>query len=158
MSKPGRNDACHPGSGTKSKRCHRGMVEQSWVEIDSLAMTLESVPGPTATQISPNQLSSVPRVVTMDFDEPFEMARPILRYLERREEVEAAWAVLERQRERWEKRADTEVDYVGLAKTLFSEKRFAALRSTATHIQRELEHFCCPERIWPEELIGRPHV
>src|SRR2546423_3139851 len=102
MSKPGRNDACHPGSGTKSQRCHRGMVAQGWVEIDSLAMTLESVPAPTATQDSPNQLSSVPRVATMDFDEPFETARPILRYLERRDEIEAASAVLEAPRARLE--------------------------------------------------------
>src|SRR5213594_2263899 len=107
MTKLGRNDPCHCGSGKKYKKCHleadlRGRTTihqpQSGLESSSASMAVENLPN-LIRQLS-RQGSTRERE---EFGELISTVEPILEYLKRRGEIEAAAAELEAHRSEFEK-------------------------------------------------------
>src|SRR2546426_926801 len=148
----GRNDPCHCGSGKKYKKCHLDADQRSCVGIR------QSQPGAE----SPSAVENLPKLLRQlsgqgsardrkELGELLSKTEPILEYLERRREIEAAAAELEAHRSEFERLAADEHRYLALAQAVFAEECFAPLRFTASDVQRAFDHVGYPATMSPDE-------
>src|SRR5437016_6050633 len=151
----GRNDPCHCGSGKKYKKCHLDADQRSRAGIRQSQPGSES---PSAFADAKNLPKLLRRLSELgsardrkEFGELLSKTEPILEYLERREEIEAAAAELEVHRSEFEELAADENRYLTLAQTVFAEECFAPLRFAASDIQRAFDHVGYPATMSPDE-------
>jgi SEC-C motif len=151
----GRNDPCHCGSGKKYKKCHldadqraRVRIRQSQPDSESPSAFLDVDQLPKRLQQLSEQGSTEDRKA---FGELLSTAEPILEYLQRREEVEAAAAQLEAHRTEFEKLAADKDRYLALAQAVFAEACFVPLRFAASDVQRAFDHVGYPPTLLQDE-------
>jgi hypothetical protein len=150
----GRNDPCHCGSGKKYKRCHLASDEQrqsAVPEPDGQHGTAAREPAENSeTPSAPLDSRQMARVIrdssrTMppkdraEFDGILAQTQPIMAYMERREEIEAAATALEAHRAEFDRFAQDEKAYFNRAQTLFAEDRFKPMWFTAADVRRAFE-------------------
>lgn len=151
----GRNDPCPCGSGRKYKRCclaadeqreaaqrrqeQESMEEQAWNDD---AATPQPPPPRDLRQLV-GQIRELARKVSPHARAGLEQALgdvgPLLPYMERQPEIEAASKALETHRAEFEQLADDETAYLARVRALFGEEVFAPLRFTAVDVQRAFE-------------------
>ncbi len=151
----GRNDPCHCGSGKKYKKCHLDADQRSRVAIHQPRPTSESPPASVAVENLPKLLQQLSTQGSAqdrkEFGEWLSKAEPILEYLQREGEIEAAAAELEAHRSEFKKLAADEARYLALARAVFAEERFAPLRFTASDVQRAFDHVGYPATLSPDD-------
>jgi len=151
----GRNDPCHCGSGKKYKKCHLDADQRSRAGIRQSHPSSESPFASATVQALPKLLRQLSEEGSASdrkkFGELLSKTEPILEYLERRGEIEAAAAKLEANRSEFERLAADEGRYLGLAQAVFAEECFAPLRFTASDVQRAFDHVGYPATMSPDE-------
>jgi len=155
--KIGRNDPCRCGSGKKYKRCHLALDMQ----------TVSSVQQPSARAAPPSpppdlgQMTGLLREFTRkgtkeeraDFERLLAQTKPIMAYLERSAEIEAASAALEAHRAEFCRLADDEKAYLDRTQALFAEQRFAPLWFTAADVRRAFDRVGYPPNLSPDDRV-----
>lgn len=155
----GRNDPCHCGSGKKYKKCHLALDQQRKSSPKSAPDEPNSeTPVPAAPAKLPELLQQLrrtaPRGKQGEIDQLVAQTQPLLTYLERREEIEAATAALEAHREEFERLVDNQEAYLARTRALFDEEPFAALRFTPEEVRRALDKVgCSPSKAIPDEVF-----
>src|SRR6266704_3094259 len=151
----GRNDPCHCGSGKKYKKCHLDADQRSRVAIHQPRPASESPPASMAVENLPKLLQQLSTQGSAqdrkEFGEWLSKAEPILEYLQREGEIEAAAAELEAHRSEFKKLAADEARYLALARAVFAEERFAPLQFTASDVQRAFDHVGYPATLSPDD-------
>ena len=151
----GRNDPCHCGSGKKYKKCHLDADQRSRAGIRQSQPASESPSASVAVEHLPMLLRQLSEPGSArdrkEFGELLSKTEPILEYLKRREEIEAAATELEVHRSDFEKLAADENRYLALAQAVFTEECFAALRFTAADVQRAFDHVGYPATLSPDD-------
>lgn len=142
--KIGRNDPCHCGSGKKYKRCHLALDEQrqDGAHEPSHAAPQPPAPEPSfkpTTDLLRELRHNTPKGERAEFDRLMARTKPIMAYLERREEIETASTTLEEHRAEFEKFLQDEKAILDRAHALFAEARFKPLWFTADDIRRGFE-------------------
>ena len=189
ITKIGRNDPCHCGSGKKYKRCHLALDEQRdssasppalspqsdspWhaaaaegegAEVTERASTVDD--SSDASELAPRPLG-IDRIASLlralsrkgpkseraEFQRLLAQTQPVMEYLEREEEIEAASTVLEAHRGKFNKLLRNEKAYLARVQALFAEERFAPLRFTAADIRRAFEHVGQPPNFSPDDQM-----
>src|SRR6266496_4305243 len=128
MINPGRNDPCHCGSGKKYKKCHLDADQRSRVGIS------QSQPGSDSPSASAG-VEHLPKLLRQlsgqgstrarkELGELLSETEPILEYLRRQGEIEAAAAALEEHRPEFEALATDEHRYLALAQSVFADETF----------------------------------
>src|SRR2546426_473568 len=155
MIAPGRNDPCHCGSGKKYKKCHLDADQRTRAGICQSQPNSESEPALPAVEDLPKLLQQLSDQGSAKdrkrFAELLSKTEPILEYVKRRPQIEAAAAKLETHRSEFEKLAADEDRYLALAQTVFEEECFAPLRFTASDVQRAFDHVGYPATMSPDE-------
>jgi SEC-C motif len=155
MTNPGRNDPCHCGSGKKYKKCHleadqRGraasLKEDGHSESPAASLDVKSL-SERLRQLS-RQGSAADR---REFSQLLSKTEPILDYMARREEIEAAAAELETHRAEFDRFSADERRFLALARSVFAEECFIPLRFTASDVQRAFDHVGYPAMMSPDE-------
>jgi hypothetical protein len=148
----GRNEPCPCGSGKKYKRCclatdavretARHQQEQEPVEEpewDADAVAPQPPPPRDIRQLV-SQIRKLARTVSPQdragLEQALSKVGPLLPYMERQPEIEAASKALETHRAEFELLAKDEAAYLARVRTLFAEEAFAPLRFTAKDVQR----------------------
>lgn len=159
MLTPGRNDPCHCGSGKKYKKCHldadqrsRAAMRQREADADGDA----ELPAALAeVKNLPNLLRRLsgngPAKDRKKFAELLAESEPLLDYMARREEIEAAGDELEAHRAAFEELVRDEERCAALAQDLFAEECFAPLRFTAAEVQSAFDHVGHPPLMSPDD-------
>jgi hypothetical protein len=151
----GRNDPCHCGSGKKYKKCHLDADQRSRAGIRNSQPESESPPSYVDVKSLPKRLRQLagqgPVKGGKQFEELMSKAEPILEYIERQEEIEAATAELEAHRSEYEKLAADENRYLALVQAVFAEECFAPLRFTASDVQGAFDHVGYPGTMSPDD-------
>src|SRR5207247_9609777 len=102
----GRNDHCHGGSGKKYKKCHLNADQRSRGAIHQPRPASESPPASIAVENLPKLLQQLSTQGSAqdrkEFGELLAKTEPILEYLQREGESEAATAALEARRSGFE--------------------------------------------------------
>jgi len=155
MTKLGRNDACHCGSGKKYKKCHLDSDQRNQAgartprtnaEAPSASLDLKRLPK-MFRQLAGRGTAAERR----KFSELLAESEPIIEFLTRGEEIEAAAAELEGHRAEFEElMADTD-RFAAFAQTVFAEECLASLRFTSSDVQRAFEHVGYPGMLSPDE-------
>jgi hypothetical protein len=155
MSDPGRNDPCHCGSGRKYKKCHLDADQRSRIGIRQSQRGSE----PPSTSLVVEHLPRLLRHLSEqgsakergEFGELLSKTEPILEYLQRQGEIEAASAELEAHRSAFEKLASNGDCYLALAQAVFAEEWFVPFRFTASDVQHAFDHVGYPATMSPDE-------
>ena len=139
----GRNDPCHCGSGKKYKKCHLALDEQSKPALPQTSEDSDSAPTPLNSGQIATLLRQVPRGGSSkeraELDQFLAESQPIMAYLERRNEIQAASTALEAHRQEFARLLADERAYLRRIHALFAEDRFAPLRFTAADIRRAFD-------------------
>jgi SEC-C motif len=151
----GRNDPCHCGSGKRYKKCHLDADQRSRAGIRQSQPGSESPSAFADVKNLPKLLRQLSELGSArdrkEVGELLSKTEPILEYLERRPEIEAAAAKLEAHRSEFERLAADESRYLALAQAVFVEECFAPLRFTASDVQRAFDHVGYPATMSPDE-------
>lgn len=143
----GRNDPCPCGSGKKYKRCCLSDDERHAATRRVAAPTVEPAAlAPTRT-LDPHRIPELlrelarkaPRGERGEIERLLAETQPVLAYMERQPEIEAASKTLEAHRADFEKLANDEQAYLQRARALFAEERFVPLRFTADDVRRAFD-------------------
>jgi hypothetical protein len=140
----GRNDPCPCGSGKKYKRCCLAKDERHAAAQRPPTAALEAaavVPQlPTDPKRIPALLQELARTAPKGgrggINRLLTDLQPVLTYMEREPEIEAACSTLEAHRAEFFKLADDEDAYLERTKALFAEERFAPLRFSSEAVRR----------------------
>ena len=155
-SRTGRNDPCPCGSGKKYKRCHLPLDRQRESVVRPTPDDPESpCPRPDVRQLASflQALPGAPKKERTEFGRLLAKVQPLLTYLDRREEIEAASAALEAHREEFDRlTADAEA-YLDRSRKLFAEERFAPLRFTAADVRRAFESSGWPSNLASDDVV-----
>ena len=151
----GRNDPCHCGSGRKYKKCHLDADQRNRVTIPPSQADSESPSAAHVIERERNRLRQLSKQGSArdkkEFDALLSKTEPLLEYLERQAEIEAAAAELETHRAEGERLMAEEDRYFALAQTVFAEECFASLRFTAPDVQRAFDHVGYPATLSPDK-------
>ena len=149
MSKLGRNDPCHCGSGKKYKKCH--------MEADQRSRVAHREPPPEFTpptagmdfRAVANQIRELSRrgPASKGFRDIISKAEPLLDYLEREDEINAVAKQLEPHWQEFEKLVADADRYGAAVRALCSEECFAPCRFTASEVRRAFEEVGYPSTI-----------
>src|SRR6266516_4373435 len=155
MINPGRNDPCHCGSGKKYKKCHLDADQRSHSGIRQSQPRLELPAGYVAVENMAKLLRRLSEQGSArerkEFAELLSKTEPLLEYLERREEIEAASAKLEAHRSEFEELAADWDRFMDLTEAVFAEECFAPLRFTASEVQSAFDHVGYPATLSPDD-------
>lgn len=150
MTKLGRNDPCHCGSGKKYKKCH--------LEADRRLPWAGTPPAadPVGTQMSEAPPASIDYKALPDrlrrlskqgsakdrkqFAKLLTTAEPMLDYMARHEEIGAASEALEAHRDAFGELLQSQERYRALVREVFAEERFAPFRFTAADVHCAFDH------------------
>ena len=157
--KIGRNERCHCGSGKKYKHCHLALDEQQrHDEAVKAPPAADDSPGPAKIADIPKLLEELSRTGSAKDRAEFADLRakvgPLLAYMEKQGEIEAAGAALEAHRAEFEKLLADQDAYMDRASALFADECFAPLRFTAAEIRRAFDHVGYPAIASPNERTG----
>jgi len=155
MTKLGRNDACHCGSGKKYKKCHLDSDQRNQAGARTPRVNADTPSASLDLQRLPQMFRQLTqRGSAADRRKSSELlaeSEPIIEYLTRREEIEAAAAQLETHRAEFEElMADTD-RFAAFAQTLFAEECLASLRFTSSDVRRAFEHVGYPGLLSQDE-------
>src|SRR5690242_9177814 len=121
----GRNDPCHCGSGKKYKKCHLDADQRSRAEIRQSQPGLDSPTASTSVEHLPKLLRQLSGQGSTsygkEFGELLSKTEPILEYLERQREIQAAAAALEEHRSEFEALVADEHRYLALTQKVFAD-------------------------------------
>ena len=144
----GRNDPCYCGSGKKYKKCHLNADQRVRVEPRQSPVDPGSTSAPGAIKDLPKLLRRLSEQGSASdrkkFGELLSEIEPVLEYVERRPEIEAAAAALEAHRPAFEKLVADGDRCLALTRKLFAEECFASLRFTAADVQRAFDQVGYP--------------
>ena len=144
----GRNDPCPCGSGKKYKRCCLAEDEkraaQERGEVPHLGEDAPLPAGPRDIHQIPAMLQALARKASSradraEFEELLAETQPILDYMQRQPEIEAASRQIEACRADFEKLVKDQEAYGERAHALFAEERFVPLRFTADEVGQAFE-------------------
>jgi SEC-C motif len=152
MSRLGRNDPCHCGSGKKYKKCHLDADERSRLmarpkitepEEAELPADMAGFPGAAGIKKMKEMLGLAKARGLMqnrgDLRELAAEIAPMLEYLDQQDAIEPASAELELHRSEFEEFSADQERMGDFAHTLFGEEPFAPLRFTAADIKRAFD-------------------
>src|SRR5438067_761940 len=114
MSKVGRNDPCHCGSGRKYKKCHLEADQRNRAANPMRPLDSEAGPPPAPLEIVSKQLSKLSRNrsgAARDLAETLAKTKAILNYLQHEGEIDAAAAELEEHRLEFEELSEDQEAY-----------------------------------------------
>jgi hypothetical protein len=154
--KIGRNDPCPCGSGKKYKRCCQTRDdEQRTAATDDAAFPDDAaVPSPDIHSIA-GQLRALSKLSSgkdrAELDRLLAESGPILDYVERQPEIEAASRAIEAHRADFLQLAEDEKKYLKRVRGLFAENRFDPLRFTTGDVQRAFDKVGQPPNLAPDE-------
>ena len=152
----GRNDPCHCGSGKKYKKCHLDADQRSRAGIRQSQPGSESSFASATVQALPKLLRQLSEEGSAtdrkEFGELLSKTEPILEYLERRGEIEAAAAKLEANRSEFERLAADEGRYLEIFEC--GEKPVAALVARARTGRKD--HNAGGQSGWMQGFFDRP--
>jgi len=139
----GRNSPCHCGSGKKYKKCHLNADQASRAELGQEDWPYDS-PGPFASvEALSNDVSRLSNrfsaTGSVEFSNLQSKTKPLLEYLERREEIERAGEALEAHRSEFESLCDDDKRFHEFNRTVFAEECFLPFRFTASDIRRAVD-------------------
>jgi hypothetical protein len=97
--------------------------------------------------------SKAPKKERAEFERLAAQTKPIMAYLERREEIEAASTTLEAHRAEFERIVEDEKAYLERSHALFAEERFAPLWFTAADIRRAFARVGYPPNFSPDDQV-----
>src|SRR6266568_6714511 len=159
----GRNDPCYCGSGKKYKKCHLDADQRSRVEIRQSQPGSDSPSASAPVEHLPKLLRQLSGQSSArdrkEFGQLLSETEPILEYLGRQREIEAAAAELEEHRSEFEALAADEHRYLAFAQSVFADETFAPLRFTPADVQRALDHVGYPATLSPNgrlKFCARP--
>lgn len=142
MTRIGRNDPCHCGSGKKYKRCHLAADEKREPAAREPSPPAASPPLADVAGIT-GLLQKLAKTGSAgdraEFTQLLAETQPVLAYMERQEAIESAGAALEDHREEFAKLAQDEQAYSNRAQELFAEEPFTPLWFTAADIRQAFE-------------------
>ena len=136
----GRNDPCPCGSEKKYKRCcmaedeRRAAAASPDAEVPSTPRDIHQVTG-----LLRELAGKGPATKRAEYARLLAETQPLLTYMEREPEIEAAAKAIEPHRPDFLKLANDERAYLKRAHALFAEERFAPLRFTADDVQRAFD-------------------
>ncbi len=155
MKQLGRNDPCHCGSGKKYKKCHLDADQRSQAATRPAQPQAEEPFASSPVHKLPELLGQLskrgPAKDRKEFARLLAETGPILEYLKRQEEIDAASTDLEAHRSEFEQLATDEVRYLDLVRTVFSEECFAPLRYTAAEVRRAFDQVGYPATMAPDD-------
>jgi hypothetical protein len=150
MTKPGRNDPCHCGSGKKYKKCHlesdeRG--ERREYEARTQTVNTEAPADMRAAKPDIKRLTEMMRELSRrgpaadrgEFAKLLAESETVMEYLARQEEIDAAAAELESHLAEFDEFAADEDRFAEFSREVFTGDSFAPLRFTAAEVQRAFE-------------------
>ena len=94
-----------------------------------------------------------PKSERAEFQRLLAQTQPVMEYLEREEEIEAAAKVLEAHQAKFNKLLKDEKAYLARTQALFAEERFAPLRFTAADVRRAFEQMGYPPNFSPDDQM-----
>lgn len=150
MTRIGRNDPCHCGSGKKYKRCHLAADEKREPAARAPSPPAASPPRADVASITGLLRQLAQTGSTRDraeFTQLLAETQPVLAYMERQEAIESAGAALEDHREEFAKLAQDQQAYSNRAQKLFAEEPFTPLWFTAADIRRAFERVGQPAEL-----------
>jgi hypothetical protein len=151
MTRIGRNDPCPCGSGRKYKRCCLAADEQREATQPQQAQEPEcetdfSAPPPPPPQDIRQLVGQIqdlarrlPPQDRAELEKELGHVGPLLPYMERQPEIEAAAEALEAHRAEFVQLVEDEQAYLKQVNTLFAENAFAPLRFTAEDVRRAFD-------------------
>ncbi|MEO8429333.1 MAG: SEC-C domain-containing protein [Verrucomicrobiota bacterium] len=155
--KVGRNERCHCGSGRKYKHCHLALDQRRNSAAGPVPQGSESSSGAAKMAQLPDYLKYLsrkgPAKDRARFTELLAKTAPILAYVERQEEIEAASEALEAHRAEFEKFSTDKEAYLDRARALFAEECFAPSRFTAADIRRAFDQVGYPANEFPDDRM-----
>lgn len=169
MSKPGRNDPCHCGSGRKYKKCHWMSDQQSHLaihagEFESPAPlnTHENIPRSWERRPDCDPLKQIPELLDMLSKRGSASDRKlaarlrqelgsILESERRHEEIQAAAVELESYKAEFQGLMEDQQRVAEMGAALFAEDRFAALRFRPDEVKRAFDHVGRPAMFMPDD-------
>src|SRR5271157_5337448 len=156
--KLGRNERCHCGSGKKYKHCHLSADQRSKSMLHRTPTGSESPRASMKIEQLPNLLEKLSKQGTATeragFADLLAKTKPLLTYLQREKEIEAAAAALEAHRTEFDRLWKDEEAYLARTHALFAEECFAPLRFTAADIKRAFDHVGYPATAFLNEKAG----
>ena len=157
--KLGRNERCHCGSGKKYKHCHLNADRRSISTLHRPRTGSESPRASMEIEQLPNLLEKLskngPAKDRAEFADLAAKAKPLLTYLQREEEIEAATMALEAHRTEFKRLWKDEEAYLARTHALFAEECFAPLRFTAADIKRAFDVVGYPATAFMNEEAGK---
>jgi hypothetical protein len=157
--KLGRNERCHCGSGKKYKHCHLNADQRSKSMLHRTPTDSESPRAPVEIEQLPDLLEKLskkgPATDRAGFADLMAKAKPLITYLKREKEIEAAAAALEAHRTEFERLSKDEEAWLARTQDLFAEECFAPLRFTAADIKRAFDHVGYPATAFLNEEAGK---
>lgn len=157
--KLGRNERCHCGSGKKYKHCHLNADRRSRSTLHRPRTGSESPRASMEIEQLPNLLEKLskngPAKDRAEFADLAAKAKPLLTYLQREEEIEAATMALEAHRTEFKRLWKDEEAYLARTHALFAEECFAPLRFTAADIKRAFDVVGYPATAFMNEEAGK---
>ena len=154
--KTGRNDPCPCGSGKKYKRCCLTKDDEQRVAArdDAVFPDDAAVPSPDIHLIA-GQLRALSKQSSgkarAELDRLLAETGPILDYMERQPEIEAASKAIEAHRADFLQLVEDEKKYLKRVRSLFAENRFDPLRFTAGDVRRAFDEVGQPPNLAPDE-------
>jgi hypothetical protein len=142
--KTGRNDPCPCGSGKKYKRCCLAKDAQLPATPRVPAAKAASVAPAPRPKLDPQRLPellrefarSAPKGERGEIEQLLAETGPLLAYVERQPEIEAASRALDAHRADFDQLCDDQSAFMERARALFAEERFVPLRFTAADVRR----------------------
>ncbi len=145
--KIGRNDPCPCGSGKKYKRCCLG--KDAWLPATPrvpAAKAASAAPAPLP-KLDPRRLPEllrdfarrVPKGERGEIEQLLAETGPLLAYVERQPEIEAASHALETHRADFDQLCGDNPAFMERTRALFAEERFGPLRFTADDVRRAFD-------------------
>jgi hypothetical protein len=155
MKKIGRNERCPCGSGKKYKQCHLAADEQRRRESIPAPAPAQTPAEPPRTRaniadlpVLLKQLSKTgPDSERAKFTDLLAKVGPVLAYVEKQAEIEAAAAALEAHQAEFEQKLADRKACQDWAATLFAEECFAPLRFTAADLRRAFDQVGYPANV-----------
>lgn len=155
MKQLGRNDPCHCGSGKKYKKCHLDADQRSRAATRPAPPQAEEPFAASTVHKLPELLGQLakrgPAKNRKEFARLLAETGPILEYMERQEEIDAASTELESHRSQFEQLATDEARYMDLVRAVFGEECFVPLRYTAAEVRRAFDQVGYPATMAPDD-------
>jgi hypothetical protein len=157
--KIGRNDPCPCGSGKKYKRCclpkdDEQRAQRAAATDDAAFPDDAAAPSPDIHLIA-GQLRALSKQSSgkarAELERLLAESGPILDYMERQPEIEAASSAIEASRADFLQLAEDEKKYLKRVRSLFAENRFDPLRFTAGDVRRAFDKLGQPPNPAPNE-------